>query len=53
MFGTLYCIRKLSSYLFDLPDNWVGDTVHTWVGMVDAEGKKCSSSVYLGAIALV
>lgn len=45
--------RDQSSYLFDLPDNWVGDTVHTWVGMVDAEGKKCSSSVYLNAVVLV
>lgn len=45
--------RDQNSYLYDLPDNWVGDTGHTWVSMVDAEGKKCSISVYLDAVVLV
>lgn len=52
-YQTQAATRDQTTYLYDLPDHWVGDTVHTWVGMVDAEGKKCSNSVYLNAVVLV
>ncbi|MFN8274767.1 MAG: DUF6266 family protein [Flavobacteriaceae bacterium] len=41
------------AYQYDLPDNWVGDTVHVWTSVADAEGKKCASSLYLGSVVLV
>ncbi|MBS7787974.1 hypothetical protein KIH23_11765 [Flavobacterium sp. CYK-55] len=52
-YQTQAALRSENAYVYDLPDTWVGDTVHTWISVADAEGKKCASSVYLGATVLV
>ena len=45
--------RALTNYTFELPDFWVGDTVHLYVSIASADGKKCANSVYYGPLVLV
>jgi len=44
--------RVDASFTYNLPDQWVGDTVHCWVSMADDMGKKCANSVYLNSVVL-
>jgi hypothetical protein len=45
--------RSTGAYTLQLPDNWTTDTVQCWVAFTSAEGKKCSTSVYMEGIVLI
>lgn len=45
--------RTALSYNLDLPDSWATETVHVWVSMTSADGKKAANSFYVGAVGLV
>jgi hypothetical protein len=45
--------RVTGSYTVDLPDSWVNDTVHCWIGIASVDNKKYSNSEYFGSIVLV
>ena len=36
----------------NLPANWVGETVETYIGFISGDGKDIANSVYLGSIAI-
>lgn len=40
--------RSAEAYVLQLPLDWSGDNVHTWIGFVNADGKEVSDSVYIG-----
>lgn len=45
--------RAAGVFLYALPPEWVGDTLHSWISMVSASGEVCANSQYLGAVTLV
>jgi hypothetical protein len=45
--------RDALAFVLALPNSWVGDTVHTWIGVVNAAETKWASSVHLGTAVLV
>ncbi|NMH26568.1 DUF6266 family protein [Flavobacterium silvaticum] len=48
----LAALRSAGSFTFNLPNSWIGDTVHAWVAMATSDRLKYSSSVYLGQAVL-
>lgn len=40
--------RSAEAYVLQLPPDWSGDTVHTWISFVNALGKEVSNSNYIG-----
>lgn len=49
----LAATRSDALFTLALPDTWVGDTVHTWLSVVNAAETKWASSVYLGSAVLI
>jgi hypothetical protein len=41
-------VRSAEAYVLQLPPDWSGDTVHTWISFVNALGKEVSNSNYIG-----
>jgi Family of unknown function (DUF6266) len=55
----LYSYKELAAqrdaivFTLALPDTWTGETVHTWLSVVNAAETKWASSVYLGSAVLI
>ena len=45
--------RDQGSFVFGLPGSWTGDTVHSWIAVVNDNGSECSISAYLGSAQLL
>jgi Family of unknown function (DUF6266) len=49
----LAAARTEGLFTLALPDKWIGETVHTWLSVVNAAETKWASSVYLGSVVLI
>ena len=45
--------RSLETYTLQVPADFAGDMVHTWMYFVSVNGKKVSDSVYVGSVLVV
>ena len=50
IFDTSGAARTDASQSINTPSNWVGDTVHTYLGFISEDGKEVANSVYLGTV---
>lgn len=46
-------VRSSGTYTLELPAAWTGEQVQCWTAFTSADGKKCSTSVFMGAVTLV
>jgi hypothetical protein len=46
-------IRTDVELILDLPTEYSGDAVHTWIGFISADGKYRSTSVYAGPVTIL
>ncbi|MCL2728360.1 MAG: DUF6266 family protein [Bacteroidales bacterium] len=50
VFDTAGATRTDASQSVNTPANWVGDTVHAYMGFISEDGKDVANSVYLGTV---
>ncbi|TKC08817.1 DUF6266 family protein [Pedobacter frigoris] len=46
-------VRSAEAYELQLPLDWVGDVVHSWIVVVSADGKLVSDTTYVGQLTVV
>ena len=52
VFDTVGATRSDSTMSVNLPADWVGETVETYIGFISEDGKDIANSVYLGSITI-
>lgn len=48
VFNTAAATRDITTVELNLPADWIGDKIETYIGFVSADGKQVANSVYLG-----
>ena len=50
VFSTASAIRSAESLTLDIPDEWAGDKIVVYFGMISADGTTVANSLYLGEV---